>query len=390
MCPTVLISDLTSDLSITTKEVTFFSSATLFTYGLMQLPSGLLADAFGGKKTIILLSILAGLSTLVFAFSSNLSVMTISRVITGLSIAVTVPALVLLAHHFSARMYGRATSILLSCGGLGSILAAPPLIALSSAFGWRYAMAFFGVLILVIAILIAVFVPKDSAEFHKKKVSVKDSLLGVKKVFSSLQFWPLALWAMFTIGTHYMLASFWWGPYIMDGAGFSKKEVGIILTVAALTLVICQPLLGYCSDVIFKARKIPLFVLSILGTISSFAMVLFTGEMTFPMLIVQTVFLIFGIALGSSVVFTMVKESFPLNIAGTATGCMTMLYPIWAAILQIVFGKVYTWALINNSPSQAMKIASWIIVANCVAAVIACFFMKETFAGKASEPSGVV
>ena len=114
-------------------------------------------------------------------------------------------------------------------------------------------------------------------------------------------------------------------------------------------------------------------------------MVLFTGEMTFPILIVQTVFLIFGITLTSPLVFTMVKESFPLNLAGTATGCMTMFYPIWAAILQIVFGRVYAWALIDNSPAQAMGIASWIIAANCVAAVIACFFMKETFVGKQPE-----
>ncbi|MCL2474303.1 MAG: MFS transporter [Alphaproteobacteria bacterium] len=383
--PTVLVEDFTIDLAINTAEVGLFSSTTMLAYGLMQLPSGLLADAFGGKRTIVWLGILAGLCTLVFAFSGDITVMTLSRVVTGFSIAVTIPALALLAHHFPAHMYARAASILLSCGGLGTILAAPPLIALSGAFGWQYALAFFAVLVLIVTFLIVILIPKDKAASDMNKVPVKDLWIGIKKVFSSLQFWPFALWQMFMSGTYFMLASLWWGPYITEGSGFSVTEVGIIMTVVAATIFIGQPVLGYFSDVVVRARKKPVLIISAIGMISSVAMVMYTGQMTFTMLIIQTVSLVIGIGLGSPLIFTMVKETFPLNLAGTASGSMNMLYPIWAAVMQTLFGIVYEYKLADSTPAEAMGAASWIVVANCAAAVIVCFLMKETFIGKQPE-----
>lgn len=381
LCPAVLSLDISRDLSISTAEVALFSSATMFTYGLIQLPSGLLSDAFGGKNTILLLTILAGCSTLVFSLSDNMTLMTVSRGLTGIGIAVAVPAMAILARNFPAEIYGRSVSILLCCGGLGGILASPPLIAFSKAFGWRTAMVTFGLFTLVLAAMVLCFIPGEQTSSARKIPSAKAVLRNVYSVVTFRAFWPPTLWLMCTAGTYFTLASLWWGPYLVQGCGLSMEEAGVVLTVSSLMMLMTQPACGYLSDTFFHSRKKPLLFLSLFGIAASVMMVLLTGEMSFSVIVFQTICLMLGISTGSPLSFTMMKELFPLSMTGTAIGCMNMFYPVWAALMQAAFGFIYE-GYQDAAPTTAFSGASWLIVANCCAACLLCFFMKETFAGQ--------
>ena len=384
LCPAVLSIDISLDLGVPTSEIVLFSSTTMLVYGLVQMPSGLLSDALGGKNTILLLMLLAGLSTIVFSLGENITLMTVSRGITGVGIAVSVPAMAILARSFPPEIYGRSVSMLICCGGLGGILASPPLIAFSEAFGWRTAMTTFGILTLVLAVMVLFFIPGEPARQSREKTSIKSVACSIWQVMTSRYFWPPTLWLMLTAGIYFTLASLWWGPYLIEGCGLSMEEVGVILTISSLMMLITQPICGYLSDAVLCSRKKPLLFLSGFGIAASMMMVLFTGEMTFPILIGQTICLMLGISTGSPIVFAMMKELFPLNMAGTAIGCMNMFYPVWAALMQAVFGLIYEgfqW----ESPSAAFSGASWLIVANCTAAFIVCFFMKETFSSRPAE-----
>lgn len=395
VCPAVISLDLSADLGVHPAELGLLSGSTMLAYGLMQLPSGLLADAIGGRKAIVLLSLLAGVATVVFAMSGSVSVMVGSRFLVGLGIAVTVPALALLAVWFPPHMYGRASSLLLCCGGLGGVLAAPPLVFLSDAFGWRSAILFFGVLTMGMAVVVWVLVsdaPKEPglAPRPKKTATLGSVLLGVKEVFARPTFWPLALWQMCMAGSYFAMASLWWGPYLMQGGGLSKVETGFMLTAASLTLLISQPIMGYLSDVVFKARRIPVLLSTSVGMLASVSMVLFTGEMSGTLFFVQTVCFMIGATTTAPLVFTMVKETFPLHLVGTASGCLNMFYPIWAAIIQELYGLIYeaSFAANGGNYAAAFESASWVIVINFIAACALAFFMKETHS-KAAGAEGV-
>ena len=54
VCPAVISLDLGRELGLDTESLTLFSSATMLAYGLMQLPSGLLADAVGAVGGLVL------------------------------------------------------------------------------------------------------------------------------------------------------------------------------------------------------------------------------------------------------------------------------------------------------------------------------------------------
>ena len=386
LCPTVLSLDISRDLSVSAAEVVLFSSATMFTYGLMQLPSGLLSDVFGGKNAILTLTALAGSSTIAFSLCEQPTLMTISRGITGMGIAITVPAMAILARNVPAQMYGRSVSILLCCGGLGGILASPPLIAFSEAFGWRTAMVTFGLFTLVLAALVLNFVPGEPSASSRPRPSVRQTLSNVRRVVTFRPFWPPTLWLMCTAGTYFTLASLWWGPYFVQGCGLSMEETGILLTISSLMMLITQPVCGYLSDTFFHSRRKPLLLLSVFGMAASLMMVFFTGTMNFYVIALQTICLMLGISTGSPLAFTMVKELFPLNITGTAIGCMNMFYPVWAALMQGAFGFICE-SCRNATPAEAFSAASWVIVANCCAALLLCFFMKETFSRRTAAAS---
>lgn len=402
--PTVLAIDIATEMVLSPTQVGIFSSSTLLAYGLMQLPSGILADVLGAKKTIVLLTLLAGLCTALFSFSHNISVMTVSRFLTGLGIAVTVPALAMLARSFPPQMYARAASILLCCGGVGGILAATPLVFLSNSIGWRYAMLLLAGVTLIVAFFAFILIPENAKSETsnlknldaekanvKKKVSIKDILSSIKLILKTREFWPLMIWLTCNAGIYFMLVSFWWGPYFMEAQGLSKEQTGLVLMLSALTLIITQPVLGYLSDVVFKSRKKPTMILAFLGIFASILVCVSTGKITLPIIIVQVVLFQVCIVTATSLIFTMLKESFPLHLAGTATGCMNMFYPIWAAILQVLFGVMLNSRLAAGaSTADAYRFAFLLVVANVIVGFCMTLFMKETYVAPspvASSPS---
>ena len=51
VCPAVISLDLCRDLSLDNSQISLLSGLTLLSYGAMQLPSGLLADWLGGRRS---------------------------------------------------------------------------------------------------------------------------------------------------------------------------------------------------------------------------------------------------------------------------------------------------------------------------------------------------
>lgn len=383
--PAVLSLDIANDLSINLTQVGVFSSTTMLAYGLMQLPSGILADSFGAKKTIVLLTVLAGSFTILFSFSSNITVMTTSRFITGFGVAITVPALAMLARCFPPHMYARAASIFLSCAGIGGILAAPPLVALSNSIGWRNALLLFAGFTLFMALFVFIFIPENpksenqSSEI-KKKMKFKDILIGLGQIFKTKEFWPLMLWLMCNGGVFFTLSSFWWGPYFMEAQGLTKEQTGLVLMLSSLTLLITQPILGYLSDVIFKSRKKPVMFLSFIGIFTTFFICFTTGEVSLSIIIIQIIFFQLSVVTAVPIIFTMVKESFPLHLVGTASGCINMFYPIWASVLQVLFGSMLNNKLATGSSIEdAYSFAFILVIANVIVGFCMTLFMKETY-----------
>ena len=384
--PGVLASELMHAFDFSAAGFGLVGGSTMLGLGLLQLPSGVLSDAWGCRRVIFWLTLLAGLGSLGFGLAHNFNAVLASRFLVGLGIAISVPVFALLAETFPVESYGRALSIVTASGGLGTILAAPPLLLLASLWGWRGAVIFFSVLTLLTAVLFKMHSGQDhsSPRPAASKAQVQTMLAGIAEVFRTPAFWPLCVWQLCIMGCFFMLVSLWWIPYLTDAGGCTPMQASTILLIGSVFVILMQPVLAWLSDVCLRARKTPLTMCTMLSFAAALAMVFFTGRMNYITLLLHALLLTMAM-LASPLLLTMVKESFPPRLAGTALGCVNMLYPLWTAILQTLFGLILQAREVDSHPESAYAAASLIVVVNIGAGLVASFFMRETWGRAAPD-----
>lgn len=374
VCPAVISLDLCRDLGLDNSTLGMLAGATFLSYGLMQLPSGILADKLGGRRALCLLLLFAGTCALGFSFSGSAGSLIGFRLLQGIGLAVTVPSMVILAGIFPAQAYARVTAVLLSCGGIGSILAAQPLALGSSLLGWRACIAAAGVLTLALAVAIWFGIKEAPApKTDKARSSFRQDVVLLMKTRT---FWLVGLWGMTIMGSYFTLFSLWWGPYLMNGCGLDKADASTVMTVGAVFALLTQPIGGWLSDSVFHRRKALMVLGSLIGAASALAMALMQGFDGTAAAVLMVVF-VCGTAMFSPLNFAVLRESVPLRLIGTATGLVNMLPPLWSVAMQ----KAYGWVLDlgGGSSPEAFRLASWVILANLAVALVAALMLKETY-----------
>ncbi|MFH1740308.1 MAG: MFS transporter, partial [bacterium] len=138
LCPAVVALDLMRDLKAGGGLVGLLASAYFYPYALMQIPSGLLSDSWGPRRTITVFFLLAGVSSILLGLVQTVTWAIIARVFVGLGAAMLfVPTMKVLTRWFKVSEFAFMTGILMAVGGLGALSAATPLAYLSAVLGWR-------------------------------------------------------------------------------------------------------------------------------------------------------------------------------------------------------------------------------------------------------------
>lgn len=128
------------DYDLTSQQLATLGSAIFYSYALMQIPCGFIADRVPAKRLIAGSCVLAAGATLWFAYASGFTSLVLARVLTGLATAlVYVPSLAVIRKQFGDRRYGTMTGIIVAMGQLGSVCASAPLKFLADQFSWRFA-----------------------------------------------------------------------------------------------------------------------------------------------------------------------------------------------------------------------------------------------------------
>jgi MFS family permease len=204
---------------------------------------------------------------------------------------------------------------------------------------------------------------------------------GVKTVVLCPHFWPLAVWFFFNCGIFFSFGGLWGGPYIMHIYHMTKSESGNILSMIAIGMVVGSPLLSFLSDKVFKGRK-PIMLLS------GIAMIIITGFLAFYTDGISKfgLYLIcFFLSVFSSAIvviaFTMNKELFPVQMAGTATGLINLFPFAGGAVFQPVVGYILErfGKIGDNFTLTGYKTAFFILFLSALIAFGAIVFSKETF-----------
>lgn len=252
--------DTADRFHVDASTLSMFAVLQLGVYGFMQIPVGVWLDRYGARPIITIGMLLMAVGQLVMAFSPNVGVAILARMLLGAGDAAVFPSVLrLIATWFPAQRGPVMVQLTGILGQTGQIIAIIPLAALLHATSWSVAfgsVAGLGVLftVLVFAVIrnrpperaVDVSVDTDTGAI-RVVTSAADTSVGIRAAWSH----PgtrLAFWSHFTTpfaGTAFVML---WGiPFLTVGEGRTQAEAAGIATLLVIAGIVLGPIMGTLS-----------------------------------------------------------------------------------------------------------------------------------------------
>lgn len=345
VAPAVMVDELMTDFHIGAAVLGNLSATYFYTYAIMQIPSGLLADSIGPRRLATGAAFLAALGIFIFALAPHLWVAYLGRALVGASVAVAFVACMKLAGHwFPTNRFATVTGVALLLGNVGGILAGVPLSEAVATFGWRMAMMVSGAVTLGGAVLIWWIVRDDPSEhgyasYDHVKTTKQANIAphqALKLVFCEPSTWWLFAAAGLSAGPVLVFAGLWGVPYLTQIYDMERSQAAIFTSTMLLAWAAGGPSFGAISDRIGR-RKIPYLIANILAACfwGIFLLVDIPQGLLYPL------FAAIGFTSGGLIVgFAYSREVNHPAVSGTVGGVVNMSVLGVAALLQPLLGGV--------------------------------------------------
>lgn len=391
MSTAVVSADLQITFGASAASIALLGSVYFYAYSIMQLPSGLLTDSLGPRRTVSFFILIAAAGAFLTGIAYTFDQVIAGRLLIGIGVAmVYIPAMKILAGWYRKNEFASLSGVLIAVGNLGAISAAGPLALISGALGWQRVFIMLGMITIVLAALAWVIIrdrPSDmnlpsiqeiEAEetgelVHDAKIVEKIPMgRALKMTFGSgMKFWPLAIWFFLIYGTVIVYQGLWAGPFYHDILGWDKATYGLVLTFVGIGMIFGCPVAGYISDKILKSRKKVLIIGTAVYTIIWAIIWMTAGQITSPeeYMAINFAFGFFGGFLAVS--FAQIKELFPITIVGTSTAALNIFPFAGAAILQQISGLMLTTRSLEAYRSI------WLFMLMCMVIAMAAIFMSK-------------
>ncbi|MFB3766094.1 MAG: MFS transporter [Methanotrichaceae archaeon] len=387
----VVSTDLLTTFEVSAASIALLSSAYFYAYTIMQLPSGLLTDSLGPRKTVSIFILVAAAGAILTGLASTFEMVIAGRLLIGVGVAmVYVPAMKILAAWYRQDEFASLSGILIAVGNLGAISAAGPLALMSSALGWQQVFIMLGVITLVLSASAWMIIRDRPSEINlpsiqeieaeeKGEPANKAAMIekipmaeALKITFGAgMKFWPLAIWFFFMYGGIMVYQGLWAGPFYHDILGWDKATSGLVLTFIGIGMIFGCPTAGYISDKVLKSRKKVLIIGTVVYAIIWVIIWMSSGKISSAeaYMGINFAFGFFGGFLAVS--FAQIKELFPISIVGTSTAALNMFPFAGGAILQQISGLMLTSRTLESYRSL------WLFMLICAVIALASAFLSK-------------
>ncbi|MFA9422701.1 MAG: MFS transporter [Sedimentibacter sp.] len=390
----VMQDELIDSFHLSTAAFGNLSSMIFYSYLIMQIPTGILVDNLGPRKTVTLGCLVTALGSVMFAVSQVDMMANISRFIIGIGISVSYISLIKIqTNWFRSREFATMTGITFLIGNLGSVLAQTPLRLLVEAFSWRSIYLAFGAISAFMGLLVYIVVrnsPEDMGLIsidliegknhaavenqNKEKIKITKSLKNI--VLNHYNWSTLAV--VFSLGAITSILSGSFGAvYIRDTYKIPLLDASKFTMILTLGLAIGSTIIGYLSDY-FRRRKIFMLILiSTMNLIWIYIVLICKGRPGIEVL--KMLYFLTGVSLSSCLLsYTVAKEYNKLNIAGMATSCLGLLEFIGSALGPVIVGKLIDINSTLYSGGELYSKAFIVLVFCNVIAFVGTILVKET------------
>lgn len=341
----VIAPDLVTDIGLDAATLGLLTSVYFLTFGLFQLPLGILLDRFGPRRTEAVLLLFAAFGAIVFASAESATGLTIGRAFIGLGVsACLMGAFKAFVLWFPRERLPLVNGLQMAAGGLGALAGTAPVEATLQLTSWRGVFVLLAIVTVAVAVVIFVVVPERRVQGGG--TSVHEQLRGVAEVFSSRVFWRITPWTVASQVTFLSVQSLWVGPWLRDVAGLDRVTVATYLAFVAGAMIVGFVVLGTVAERLSRLGIRPMRVAAVGMTI--FMLLLATIALGWTPFVLQ-IWMLFGFFGTTSIIpYAVLSQSFATELAGRVITGLNLLVFLGAFSAQWGIG-----ALIDLWPRTA-------------------------------------
>jgi predicted MFS family arabinose efflux permease len=341
----VLAPSLVGEFGISAEQLGFLTGVYFFSFGLFQIPLGVLLDRFGPRRVNASLLVLAAAGALLFASSSSFADLVVARALIGLGVSAclmaSIQAFIL---WFPPERMSTMIALAYSMGGLGAIAASVPLEIALRAFSWREIFEGLAAATLALSAVLALWVPEHRGA--RRPASLREQLTGLAAIARDGAFWRVAIAIGSTQCAVVSLFTLWVTAWLRDVAGYEPAAAAQGLGAVALALIAGYFFFGRVADL--RARhgrpQLPLFVAGVAAAL--FFLGLLAFGVTTGAVFLWAAFVFCGT--GATLAHTIATRRYPRDMAGRINTALNTF-----TFFGIFIGQWGTGAILNLWPPTA-------------------------------------
>ncbi|PFP17550.1 MFS transporter [Bacillus sp. AFS073361] len=361
---------ITKDLHLSASTTGLLLSSFFAGYAIMQMPGGWLADRFGPRKVLLAAVISWSIFTGLTGAAWSLASMVIIRFLFGIGEGGFQPASSkIISLTFPKAERGRAMSIMLSSGGIITLIIPIASATLLTTIGWRTTFIIIGSVGAIIAALYWYFIKlPDNTEDKINHTAV----LSQKGIFRSLfkipMIWNLIIAYFCIYAVNWGLAA-WIPTYLVKNRGLDLMSLGWVQTIPGLTMLVGIYLGGYIIDKLPKGRErlVGSFSCACIGIL---LYLMFTASSVTSFITYQAIVNLF-IAFVITLLPAIVLKQLPSSVTGTAMGIANTGGQLAGFVTPMAIG------FIVDAFNGSFNAAFWMLIGFAIVCIVALLTLSD-------------
>lgn len=354
--PSVMVAQLISALNIEAAQVGFIAASFFYSYVILQIPIGTIADHFGPHRLLMISFLLLAIFCALFAFSQNFTQAITSRLFMGI---VAAPAfictLAIAAKHLPFKNFAFFVGITQFIVMLGGAFTGGVLSFMVESYGWRETMflyALVGVFCSLLALFFSYKYRKSSpfnlsSEAQPKKAPLLKQLMVTLKNF---QVWLCGLFAGCVYGIVITFGGLWAVPFFRQVYDTSLHRAGILSAMIFIGVAIGTLLVSWVSDRLEKRK-----IIMVIGTCLSLLLLIIAIYFPLPLFAMHFLLLLLGVCLSVYLLaYPLSKEHADPTTCTAAIGLTNTLCCLAAPILQPLIGYLLIQQSISSDNADTL------------------------------------
>ncbi|MDF1791410.1 MAG: MFS transporter [Thalassobaculaceae bacterium] len=376
----VLANYLSSHRGLSPTDIGTVMGAMFFASAVVQLPTGLLFDRIGAKRTLVAMGMVAVCGIIVFATAESTWALIAGRFAIGLGHGGVITAVYLIAMGWAPpdRVAQATASLVGIAGGIGGVLATAPLEMLLSEVGLTTTFLVIAGLTLVLTFVIQLTVRDGPASGGVKRdpETFAQSLAGLWDVIRMPELRRIYVMGFCFTAPFMTIGGLWAGPYFTDVQGLSHEQASIALLIMVVALHVGTYSYGPLERFARSRKRLILSAVALeagcLGIMAIWPAA--------PIYVAGPILFVFGCVAPFFVVLASHARSFvPSHRAGRAITTINLAGLTGVFVLQTATGAAIDWVeATGGSPETGYRIVFGLVIAALALSALAYSGQPDT------------